>query len=189
LTGTGQTYESVVNEMKSWTDNPQSEGFISLEHETTDQAVNAFKEYASELKSKGWNVTNIADLQDLPWYQNQYGPDDPVIEVQSILPTIPAIDVNDSAAAAGSSGAPDTSAFRSALLGGGSSSSPSSASSSTPTSASSSSTSNRSSTTTTSRAPTGTSQANSDTSAASHSSVSSFNLVIGISTLIAFFMV
>jgi len=93
----------------------------SLEHETTDQAVSAFKEYASELKSKGWNVTNVADLQGLPWYQNQFGGDDPVIKVDSILPTIAAIDVTDSSAAAGSSGAPDTSAFRAALLGNSSS--------------------------------------------------------------------
>lgn len=29
LTGTGKDYQSVVNEMKSWTDNDKSSGFIS----------------------------------------------------------------------------------------------------------------------------------------------------------------
>lgn len=83
-----------------------------LEHETTDQAVDAFKEYVEALEAANWNITNISDLQDLPWYQNQYGRDDPVEKVDSILPVRQAFIVDDSSAAAGSSSAPDASDFK-----------------------------------------------------------------------------
>lgn len=83
-----------------------------LEHETTDQAVDAFKEYVEALEAAKWEVGNIPQLQDLPWYQNQYGRDDPVEKVDSILPVREAFIVDDSSAAAGSSSAPDASDFK-----------------------------------------------------------------------------
>ena len=67
------------------------------------------------MEAKNWNITNIPDLQDLPWYQNQYGANDEVEKVDSILPVRKPIDVIDSEAAAGSSGAPDASDFRKPL--------------------------------------------------------------------------
>lgn len=111
-TGTGKSYKSVVKEMKSWAQNDQSKGFISLEHETTDQAVDAFKEYVEALEEAKWSVGNVPQLQDLPWYQNQYGRDDPVEKVDSILPVREPFIVDDSAAAPGSSTAPDASDFK-----------------------------------------------------------------------------
>jgi chitin deacetylase len=93
---------------KSWaTPKTNSSGWISLNHETTDQAAKAFSTMVKAATSAGWNVVgNVADLQALPWYNNAYGPEDAPIKQSNILPTKDIINVTDSTAAKGSAQAP-----------------------------------------------------------------------------------
>ncbi|EPQ30263.1 uncharacterized protein PFL1_02379 [Pseudozyma flocculosa PF-1] len=136
-TGVGKDQDSVVKEMESWAKATSKKGFISLEHETTDQAINAFKKYHKALKDNNWNVMSVPDLQGLPYYQNQWNLTTKVEDVKSILPTRKAIDIVNSDAARGSPQAPDVSAFAD-LDGSGHASAGKSSSSSSSSSAKSS---------------------------------------------------
>ncbi len=49
-TGIGANITSVTREMTSWATTSNRTGFISLEHETTDQAIEAFEDYHRALK-------------------------------------------------------------------------------------------------------------------------------------------
>ncbi|EST06259.1 Polysaccharide deacetylase [Kalmanozyma brasiliensis GHG001] len=110
-TGIGATSQSVTREMVSWADTNNRTGFISLEHETTDQAIEAFQTYHRALKANNWIVGAVPELQGLPYYQNQWNLTTPKQRVDSILPTRQAINVVHSDARRGSRNAPDTSAF------------------------------------------------------------------------------
>ena len=110
-TGVGANQTSVVSEMRSWAKSKDKTGFISLEHETTDQAIEAFQKYHHTLKTHHWNVVPVPELQGLPYYQNQWNLTTEIEEADSILPTRKPIDVVHSDAPRGSSQAPDTSAF------------------------------------------------------------------------------
>lgn len=110
-TGVGATKQSVVREMTSWAASNNRTGFISLEHETTDQSIDAFKKYHRALKKNKWNVGAVPDLQGLPYYQNQWNLTAKKEQVDSILPTRQPINVVHSDAPRGSARAPDTTAF------------------------------------------------------------------------------
>lgn len=112
-TGVGATKASVIKEMTSWADTNNRTGFISLEHETTDQAIDSFKAYHDELVANKWNFGAVPELQGLPYYQNQWNLTTKKEAVDSILPTRTPIDVVHSDAARGSSRAPKTGAFAS----------------------------------------------------------------------------
>ncbi|PWN51716.1 glycoside hydrolase/deacetylase [Violaceomyces palustris] len=172
LTGVGKSKKSVVHEMRSWAQDTSGKGFISLEHETTDQAIDAFKKYHKSLASKDWKVVNVPDLQGLPYYQNQYTATSEVEEVDSILPTREPIDIDHSDAQIGSSKAPDVSAFAD-LPGSGVKASTSSStlprSSSTSSSTSATTKGSGSSISTTSSSSSTTASAQSSTSGASTS--------------------
>ncbi|CDU24419.1 related to chitin deacetylase precursor [Sporisorium scitamineum] len=110
-TGVGATKQSVVREMTSWATSSNRTGFISLEHETTDQAIDSFKSYHRALERNNWNVGAVPELQGLPYYQNQWNLTSKKESVDSILPTREPINVVYSDAPRGSSRAPDTSAY------------------------------------------------------------------------------
>ncbi|CBQ70546.1 related to chitin deacetylase precursor [Sporisorium reilianum SRZ2] len=127
-TGIGASKQSVIREMTSWANTNNRTGFISLEHETTDQAIDSFKSYLRALKRNNWNVGAVPELQGLPYYQNQWNLTSKKEAVDSILPTRQPINVVNSDAPRGSARAPDTSAFAN-LDGSGASASASSAAS------------------------------------------------------------
>ncbi|KAN0060633.1 hypothetical protein ACQY0O_007291 [Thecaphora frezii] len=110
-TGVGANKASVVREMTGWAKTTNKTGFISLEHETTDQAIDAFKQYHAALKQNNWEAGAVPELQGLPYYQNQWNLTTKAEEVTSILPSRKPIDVDHSDAPRGSAEAPDTSAF------------------------------------------------------------------------------
>ncbi|PWZ03140.1 glycoside hydrolase/deacetylase [Testicularia cyperi] len=110
-TGIGATKASVIKEMTSWADTNNRTGFISLEHETTDQAIDSFKEYHQALEQNKWIFGAVPELQGLPYYQNQWNLTTKQESVDSILPTREPIRVLHSDASRGSKRAPDTSSF------------------------------------------------------------------------------
>lgn len=110
-TGVGANKTSVISEMTSWATTTNRTGFISLEHETTDQAIDSFKAYHRALKHNNWNVGPVPELQGLPYYQNQWNLTSRKEQVDSILPTREPINVVNSDARRGSRRAPDTSAY------------------------------------------------------------------------------
>jgi chitin deacetylase len=93
---------------KAWaTPKTSNTGWISLNHETTDQAAKAFSSMVKAATSAGWNVVgNVADLQALPWYNNAYSPEETPTKPNNILPTKDVINVTDPTAAIGSAQAP-----------------------------------------------------------------------------------
>ncbi|KAJ1032640.1 hypothetical protein NDA16_000663 [Ustilago loliicola] len=109
--GVGATKQGVIREMTSWATDSNRTGFISLEHETTDQAIDSFKAYHRALKANNWNVGAVPELQGLPYYQNQWNLTSKKERVDSILPTREPIDIVHSDAPRGSARAPDTRAF------------------------------------------------------------------------------
>lgn len=66
-------------------------------HETKDQTIAAFKEYYWALgnSSVGYKPNNVPDIVGLPWYQNQFGADDKVEDVDTILPSRKAFEIKD----------------------------------------------------------------------------------------------
>ena len=82
-------------------------GWITLNHETTDQASEAFDSMVQATQKAGWNIEGaVPNLQGLPWYNNAYGPNDKPTKQDNILPTKDFINVTDPTAAKGSAAAP-----------------------------------------------------------------------------------
>lgn len=50
-------------------DDVNGEGIIVLEHELSEESVQAFTESRPVLKEKGWKAGTVPDLLGLPWYQ------------------------------------------------------------------------------------------------------------------------
>ncbi|KAJ1039175.1 hypothetical protein NDA11_001458 [Ustilago hordei] len=189
-TGVGATKQGVIREMTSWATDSNRTGFISLEHETTDQAIDAFKSYHRALKANNWNVGAVPELQGLPYYQNQWNLTSKKEPVDSILPTREPINVVHSDAPRGSSRAPDTGAFANLDGSGASAQASSSAAASASTGSSGSSGSRGSSGSSGSSGSKASSSGSSGSSSGSSSSTSSqssksdaSNLIAGASTV------
>ena len=45
------------------------EGVIVLEHELSNESIQAFTDSQPLLKEKGWKAGTVPDLLGLPWYQ------------------------------------------------------------------------------------------------------------------------
>jgi hypothetical protein len=87
------------NQVQSVTGNNIT-GAITLQHETTDQAVKAFSSLydAAAANTPKWRIAGaLPELWQpaLPWYNNQYGPDSPTTQTTSVLPTKQFITVRD----------------------------------------------------------------------------------------------
>lgn len=138
-------------------------GAITLQHETTDQAVKAFSALydAAAANTPKWRIAGaLPELWQpaLPWYNNQYGPNSPTTKTTSVLPTKEFITVTD-----GTELKQDLGEWAAEANGDSSSSSSGSGSSSTRSGSSAASTS---------RTSTNNSAANGTTSAQSNSNTS-----------------
>ncbi|UZJ52166.1 hypothetical protein CBS101457_001486 [Exobasidium rhododendri] len=82
-------------------------GWITLNHETTDQAAKAFAAMIKAAKKENWDIVGtIPDLQALPWYNNAYASSDTPAKQRNILPTKNFVNVTNPTAAKGSADAP-----------------------------------------------------------------------------------
>ena len=99
---------TVKKAQKAWASpKTNNTGWITLNHETTDQASEAFASMIKAAKKENWDIVGtIPDLQALPWYNNAYGPDETPTKQDDILPTKDFVNVTNPTAAKGSSGAP-----------------------------------------------------------------------------------
>ncbi|KAF9462650.1 hypothetical protein BDZ94DRAFT_1309542 [Collybia nuda] len=61
LTG-GTTQATIHNSMQQWLSGPKTPGLIVLEHESSDQSVQAFMDAYPLIKSNGWNAMSVAQL-------------------------------------------------------------------------------------------------------------------------------
>lgn len=66
--GRDTTVQSITNTYRDWLSNRQ-QGLNVLHHEVRESQIDAFKAVYPAL-TDGWQVKNIADAWDLPWYQN-----------------------------------------------------------------------------------------------------------------------
>lgn len=82
-------------------------GWITLNHETTDQSSEAFAALVKATKKESWTLEGaVPNLQGLPWYLNAYGPNDAGTKQDNILPTKDFVNVTNPTASKGSSDAP-----------------------------------------------------------------------------------
>ncbi|KAF9075809.1 glycoside hydrolase/deacetylase [Rhodocollybia butyracea] len=62
LTTGGTTLEAISSSMNTWLTGPKSPGLIILEHELSDQSVQAFKSAYPVMKSNNWKLVSVAQL-------------------------------------------------------------------------------------------------------------------------------
>ncbi|KAF8909480.1 hypothetical protein CPB85DRAFT_1222100 [Mucidula mucida] len=72
----GTTMEAISTSMNEWLTGPKSPGLIILEHELTDNTVQAFMDAFPIMKSNGWNTKSMALLVADSAYQNSDGTGD-----------------------------------------------------------------------------------------------------------------
>ncbi|KAK0468364.1 carbohydrate esterase family 4 protein [Desarmillaria tabescens] len=83
----GTTMQAISDNMNKWLTGPKTPGLIILEHELTNDTVQAFINAYPTMKSNGWNTTSVSRLvdNDSP-YQNSDGTDDDsTVSVDGIL--------------------------------------------------------------------------------------------------------
>ncbi|EGO01889.1 carbohydrate esterase family 4 protein [Serpula lacrymans var. lacrymans S7.3] len=78
LTSGGTTAQAIHNDMEKWLTGPKNPGLIILEHELSNQSVQAFMDAYPIMKSNGWNTISVAELSGGPVYQNSDNSTDPV---------------------------------------------------------------------------------------------------------------
>jgi len=78
LTSGGTTEQAIHNNMETWLTGPKNPGLIILEHELSDQSVQAFMDAYPIMKSNGWNTVSVAELSGGPVYQNSDNSTTPV---------------------------------------------------------------------------------------------------------------
>lgn len=98
----------VRNAEVEWADkSANNSGWLSLNHETTNQGAQAFQAMVQAIKKNGWDFVGIVSaLQGLPAYNNAYNLTDTPTKQDNILPTHNFINVTDPTAALGSADAP-----------------------------------------------------------------------------------
>jgi len=85
LTTGGTTSSEISQEMTTWLTGPKSPGLIILEHELSDQSVQAFIDNYPKMKANGWTVTSDARLSGHHPYQNSINATEPVTRKDSVL--------------------------------------------------------------------------------------------------------
>ena len=73
LTTQGTTLEKINSSMTEWLSGPKSPGLMILEHELSDQSVQAFIDAWPVIKSNGWNTMSMARVDGGSAYQNADG--------------------------------------------------------------------------------------------------------------------
>ena len=59
--------------LKKWITGPKSPGLIILEHELSNYTVSAFIDAFPQIKSNGWNIVSVAELDGGSAYHNANG--------------------------------------------------------------------------------------------------------------------
>ncbi|KAF9026752.1 glycoside hydrolase/deacetylase [Hymenopellis radicata] len=72
----GTTMQAINASMTQWITGPKSPGLIILEHELTDDTVQAFMDAFPVMKSNGWETKSVALLSADSAYQNSAGTGD-----------------------------------------------------------------------------------------------------------------
>lgn len=70
LTTGGTTPQKINASMTKWLTGPKQPGLVILEHELSDQSVQAFIDAYPVMKSNGWNVVSVARMDGQAPYQN-----------------------------------------------------------------------------------------------------------------------
>ncbi|KAI0081799.1 glycoside hydrolase/deacetylase [Panus rudis PR-1116 ss-1] len=70
LTSGGTTPQKINASMTQWLTGPKNPGLIMLEHELSDQSVQAFIDGYPVMKSNGWKTVSVAQLDGQSAYQN-----------------------------------------------------------------------------------------------------------------------
>jgi len=82
---TGTTLGKINASMTKWLTGPKNPGLIILEHELTNQSVEAFISAYPVMKANGWNITSAAQLAGNVAYQNAAGSTDPVTPADGVI--------------------------------------------------------------------------------------------------------
>lgn len=84
MTG-GTTPQAINASMTRWLNGPKSPGLMILEHELSDQTVQAFVDAYPLMVSTGWKLESAADVNGTSVYLNSEDNDSPVEGVNGIL--------------------------------------------------------------------------------------------------------
>jgi len=95
----GTTLAKINASMTKWLTGPKSPGLIILEHELSNQSVQAFIDAYPVMKANGWNITSAAQLAGNIPYQNADSSTAPVTPANGVIVG----DINSSEAPAASS--------------------------------------------------------------------------------------
>lgn len=141
----GQSYDSIMNYIRTHVDGPKNPGLVILEHEIHVPAVQIFREYYPTLKQKGWRPLAVGDFDSVGgWYANAANHTSPTSGQTQIL-VADAESIPATSASASSSSASDSSTRTSGSSSGASSASRTAASASNTSARQQSSTSGASS--------------------------------------------
>ncbi|TFY80616.1 hypothetical protein EWM64_g3396 [Hericium alpestre] len=104
---TGTTPDKIHAQFQGWAAGPKTPGLVILEHELNDATVQVFIDNFPLIKSNGWNVVSIAQMDKLNQpYQNAVGTVG-AVTLKNIVPDVaPVVDTTSSGGTDSSSGAP-----------------------------------------------------------------------------------
>lgn len=83
--GSQATMDSVHAALTKWITGPKSPGLIVLEHELSNYTVQAFIDAFPLLKSNGWDIVSVAELDGQSAYRNADGDDGTVTPAAGVL--------------------------------------------------------------------------------------------------------
>ncbi|GJE84012.1 carbohydrate esterase family 4 protein [Phanerochaete sordida] len=83
--GFSTTPESVAASLNKWITGPKTPGLIILEHELTQFTVQAFIDAFPSIKSNGWNIVSVTELDGQSAYANADGDDGTITPVVGIF--------------------------------------------------------------------------------------------------------
>ncbi|KAF8914600.1 carbohydrate esterase family 4 protein [Mucidula mucida] len=82
----GTTMDAINASMTQWLTGPKSPGLVILEHELTEDTVQAFMNAYPVMKSNGWEIESLALIESDSAYQNSDGTgDDSTVQFGDIL--------------------------------------------------------------------------------------------------------
>ncbi|KAL4075861.1 carbohydrate esterase family 4 protein [Scleroderma citrinum] len=70
--------DQIASQMHTWLTGPKTPGLIILEHELSDQSVQAFMSAWDLMVSNGWKIASVAQMGDVNAYQNAWNATSPV---------------------------------------------------------------------------------------------------------------
>jgi chitin deacetylase len=86
LTNYGGTTLAIINaSMTKWLTGPKSPGLIILEHELSNQSVQAFQQAYPLMVSQGWKLPSVAAINGTGIYLNAMNTTSPVNAVNGVL--------------------------------------------------------------------------------------------------------